>query len=100
MVRHIVMFKLLPSRTGEEKKKAAETVRNELLSLKKKIPELTDFNVEINFNPDPDAFDLVLNSSFSSKEALYTYQLHPDHQAFKTFNKNYSEKKAIVDYEY
>ena len=100
MIRHIVMFKLRLYHSADEKKNAAETVRNELLALKKKISVIKEFEVGINLNPDPSAFDLVLNSVFASSEDLKSYQDHPDHQAFKAFNKNYSEKKAIVDYEY
>ena len=100
MIRHIVMFKLRSYHSADEKKNAAEIVRNELLALKKKISVISEFEVGINFNPDPEAYDLIINSTFASREDLKSYQDHPDHQAFKVFNKNYSEKKAIADYEY
>jgi hypothetical protein len=100
MIRHLVMFKLRDFSTPEEKMKAAETVRAELLALKKKIPVILDYEVGINFTADDAAYDLVINSVFSSKEDLKTYQVHPDHQAFILFNKNYSAKKVVLDYEY
>jgi|WetSurMetagenome_2_1015567.scaffolds.fasta_scaffold344934_2 hypothetical protein len=100
MIRHLVLFKLRDFSTPEEKMKAAETVRAELLALKKKIPVILEFEVGINFTVNDAAYDLAINSSFSSKEDLKTYQVHPDHQAFILFNKNYSAKKIVLDYEY
>jgi len=100
MIRHLVMFRLRDFDTPEEKMKAIETVRNELLTMKKKIPEIQEFEVGINFTIDKAAYDLVINASFSSKEGLKVYQVHPDHKAFIIFNKNYSTKKVVLDYEY
>jgi hypothetical protein len=100
MIRHIVVFKLLEFPTPQEKRNAAETVRAELLKLKSKIPVIVDFEVGINFCPDASAWDVVINSTFRSKEDLEIYRVHPDHQAFITFNKNFSERKAIVDFEF
>ena len=100
MIRHLVMFRLHDFNTPEEKLKAAETVSTELYAMKKKIPEIIEFEVGINFTVDDAAYDLVINSSFSSKEDLKVYQGHPDHQAFVKFNKNYSAKKVMLDYEY
>jgi hypothetical protein len=94
------MFKLREFSTPEEKIKAAGIVRAELLGLKKKIPVILEFEVGINFTVDDAAFDLVINSSFSTKEDLKAYQVHPDHRAFIIFNKNYSVQKVILDYEY
>jgi hypothetical protein len=100
MIRHLVMFKLRDYNTPEEKMKAIERVRAELMLLKKKIPVILEFEVGINFTIDDAAYDLVINSSFSSKEDLKAYQVHPDHQVFILFNKNYSIKKVLLDYEY
>ena len=100
MIRHIVMFKLFEFPSPEEKKNAAEAVKAELLKLKTKIPEIVEFEVGINYWTDISAFDLVINSTFNSREDLDVYRNHPDHLAFIAFNKNYSEKKAIVDFEF
>jgi hypothetical protein len=94
------MFRLRDFGTPAEKMKAAETVRAELYAMKKKIPEIQEFEVGINFTAGESAWDLVINCSFSSKEDLKAYQVHPDHKAFILFNKNYSVQKAVLDYEY
>ncbi len=100
MIRHIVLLKMHDSGTPEEKIKATEAVRNELLSLKNKIPFIEEYEVGINISNDNAAYDLAINSAFASKEDLKSYIIHPDHQAFILFNKKYSEKKVVVDYEY
>jgi len=100
MIRHLVMFKLRDYGNPEEKKKAIKRVRTELMALKKKIPVIREFEVGINFSIDEAAYDLAINASFSSTEDLKSYQVHPDHKAFILFNKNYSVKKVVLDYEY
>jgi hypothetical protein len=100
MIRHIVAFKLKDYPTKEEKLQAAETVKAELLTLPSKISVICDFEVGINISNGPSAYDLIINSTFNNSEDLKTYQVHPDHQAFIAFNKNFSVHKAIVDYEF
>jgi hypothetical protein len=100
MLRHIVMFKLKDFRTPEEKQKAAEAVKAELLSMKNKISVIREFEVGINVTADTSAFDVVINSSFDTLEDLEIYRVHPDHQAFIRFNRGYTEKKAISDFYY
>jgi len=98
MIRHLVMFKLKEFSNAAEKQKAAETVKQELLKMKIKIPVIRDFEVGINITDDPSAFDLVINSIFDDPDDLEAYRIHPDHQSFITFNKNYTLKKGFVDY--
>jgi hypothetical protein len=98
MIRHIVMFRLKDFPSAEEKEKSAETVKSELLSMRLKIAEIREFEVGININKGNSAWDLVINSVFESAEDLRAYQVHPAHQAFIAFNKDYSAAKAIVDY--
>jgi len=98
MIRHIVMFKLKEFSDPSEKQKAAETLKRELLSMRTMIPAIREFEIGINFNPNEFAFDLVINSTFANHDDLEAYQVHPAHQAFIAFNKNYSPEKVIVDY--
>jgi len=98
MIRHIVMFKLKEFSNAVEKQKAAETVKEELLAMKNKIPVIGEFEVGINITENYSAYDVVINSTFDNPGDLEIYQLHPDHLAFIAFNKKYSERKAVVDY--
>jgi len=98
MIRHIVLFKLKDYPSAEEKRNAAETVKAELLALKDKIDVIRVFEVGINEGENPSAYDISILSSFASWDNLKTYQVHPAHQAFIEFNKNFSIEKVIVDY--
>jgi hypothetical protein len=100
MIRHIVAFKLKDYPIKEEKLQAAETVKAELMTLPSKISVIRNFEVGINISNGPSAYDLVINSTFENTVDLETYRIHPDHQAFIAFNKNFSVHKAIVDYEF
>jgi hypothetical protein len=94
------MLKLREFDTPEEKMKAAELVCAKLIALKKTIPFIREYETGINITQDDSAFDVVINSSFDSKDDLIAYQVHPDHKAFMQFNKNFSIKKTLVDYKY
>jgi len=98
MIRHIVLFNLKDYPSAEEKRKAAESVQAELLSLKDKIALIRAFEVGINEGENPSAYDVSMISSFASWDDLKIYQAHPAHQSFIAFNKNFSVKKVIVDY--
>ena len=98
MIRHIVLFKLKEFDSPEEKRKASETLKTELLGMKDKIAVIREFEVGINLTNDPSAFDVVINSSFDSLADLETYRVHPEHQAFIRFNRNFSERKILADY--
>lgn len=98
MIRHIVMFRLKEYPSPEEKQKAAEEVLHELNHLPVKIGFIKSFEAGINFCKDSWAYDLVLDSVFESAEDLERYRVHPDHQSFIAFNKNYSVDKTVVDF--
>jgi hypothetical protein len=100
MIRHIVMFKLKEFSDPSEKQKAAETLKRELLSMKTKIPVIREFEIGINEGENPSSYDVSILSTFISWDDLRIYQVHPAHQAFIAFNKNYSIKKAIIDYDF
>jgi hypothetical protein len=99
MIRHIVLFKLREYDSPEKKQQAAEAVAGALMKLKSKIPVIASLEVGINEGKNPAAWDVALNTAFRSTNDLEVYQVHPDHQAFIAFNKDYSVQKAIIDFE-
>ena len=99
MIRHIVMFKMKQEFSPAEKVAALHLLYKELVVLGTKIPEILEWQIGINIHVDnASAYDILLNSTFNSMEDLAVYQAHPDHQAFITFNKDFSESKAVLDY--
>jgi len=100
MLRHIIMFKLKENAITPEGKKMAETVKKELEKLKDSIDAIKKLEAGINVVDVPHAYDVILTVDFDLPEHLEIYKVHPAHQAFIKFNKNYSVSKAAVDYLY
>ncbi len=99
MVKHIVMWKLYDSAEGFTKAENARRMKQELEKLKAGIPAIQYLEAGINVNDSEDAFDVVLYAEFESREALATYQRHPEHVRFKEFIDGIRSEKRVVDYE-
>ncbi len=98
MIRHIVMWRL---NEGCDKAETAALIKEKLEALKDKIDELVDIQVGININDTVAASDVVLVSTFKSKEDLSAYIIHPEHKAVGSeyVRPNISERRS-VDYEF
>jgi hypothetical protein len=95
MIKHIVMWKL-----KEENKEAnIELMKSKLESLPAKLSVIKDFEVGVDFDKSARAFDVVLVSSFESKEALEEYKVNPDHVEVAQFIGSVVEAGKVVDYE-
>ena len=98
MIRHIVMWRLAD--TPDKAQKAA-AIKEGLEALKDKIAEITDIQVGININDSDTVSDVVLVSTFASKDALAAYVQHPAHKAVgaSAVKPNVTERR-VVDYEF
>jgi hypothetical protein len=98
MIKHIVMFKL--KEWAEDRDRAANIMmlKAKLEALKAQIDEIKFFEVGINFLQAGVAYDLVLVSEFESREALYSYQKHPEHVLVANFVGKACESRIVVDY--
>lgn len=98
MIRHIVVWCLADAPDKAEK---AQAIKTNLEALKDKIDVIREIQVGINFNETEAASDIVLVSTFDSKEDLNTYIGHPAHKAVGTefVRPNVSERR-VVDYEF
>lgn len=99
MIKHIVMWKLKDSFDGMNKSEIALKLKNELESLKSKIPQIMEIEAGINFNLSEAAYDVALYSSFENKEALSAYQKHPEHVKVAEFVSEIRTERCVVDYE-
>ena len=98
MIRHIVMWRLAD--TPDKAQKAA-AIKEGLEALKDKIAEITDIQVGININDSDTVSDVVLVSTFASRDALAAYVQHPAHKAVgaSAVKPNVTERR-VVDYEF
>jgi hypothetical protein len=99
MIRHIVLFKLKEFATETEKMAASHEVKKRLDELPEQIELIRRYEAGIDVRKLSWSYDIVLAMDFDSMADLDAYTLHPAHQAFVTFNKDYSISKVCADYE-
>lgn len=95
MIKHIVCFKLKDN--GKEScEKAAEIFR----SMEGKVPQLRSIQVGIDFLHSPRSYDIILETTFDSKEELENYQKDPYHcDVVKKYIHSVQETSIAIDYE-
>ncbi|MBO1348881.1 MAG: Dabb family protein [Hormoscilla sp. GUM202] len=76
MIEHIVLFKWQPDASPE----AIASVMDGLKGLKAKITEIIDLSCGENYSERGQGFQHGLVVRFADREALKSYQAHPDHQ--------------------
>lgn len=98
MVKHIVMLRMKDFDNKSQKLENALKLKKALEDLKIHIDVLKYMEVGLNFNEKPNAFDLVLISTFESEEDLEIYRLHPEHKKLMVFLKTVTSESTVVDY--
>ncbi|MBB6481036.1 Dabb family protein [Spirochaeta isovalerica] len=91
MISHVVMWKLKNISEGDE-------VVRRLKNLEGKIPGLISIEAGADTNRSDAAWDVVLISTHESKDALDSYQVHPDHMEVKKFIGSVAAERAVVDF--
>jgi len=94
MIVHIVMLKFKENNREEN----LEKVKKLLESLPSKIEPLLSMEVGLDFMHSERSFDLVLTTTFKTKEGLSTYATHPEHVAVVNVIKEVTEGSKVVDY--
>lgn len=96
MIKHLVLWTLNP-----DKKDKADEIAAELGAKFRALLGVVDGleSVELGRNYNGGVYDLVLNCTFSSKEAERAYQSHPGHLAIKQVVHGLVCARTSVDYE-
>jgi hypothetical protein len=94
MLTHIVFLKLT-DRTPEN----IEKLRQVLLSMSGKIPQIKHMEVGVNVVPSERAYDVALFQRFDSLHDLQEYQAHPNHQDVLKYILSVTASRVSVDYE-
>ena len=96
MVEHVVLFKLTPEATEEQK----EQMISELTTLNDKIPGIVDLSVGRNYSDRNQGFEIGLVVRFVDRAALEVYGPHPAHQGcVQQFIAPIKQDVIVVDYE-
>ncbi|MHB0871533.1 MAG: Dabb family protein [Chloroflexota bacterium] len=80
MIRHAVMFNLLPSATTEQFKAVARAAKYSLA----RIPGVKNLAISSSFEAvQPPAYQYGLTMEFDDEQVMRTYLDHPLHQEFR-----------------
>lgn len=100
MIKHIVMWKVKEHEVHGSKDEVMKKIKSGLEGLKGEIEGLEEIEVGINYNTSEMAYDVVLYSTFVSKEALDYYQGHPKHvEIANSLVRQVAISRVVVDYE-
>jgi hypothetical protein len=92
VLTHVVLFKLHdPARAPE--------VREKLLSMKGKIPDLLDIEVGVDVVRSERSYDVALITKHESLAAMERYQVHPVHEQVIAYMKTVRDRSVAVDFE-
>jgi hypothetical protein len=101
MIKHIVMWSLKDQAEGRDKAANAAEMKARLLALPAKVPLVVDMEVAIGaeiFAAVPPT-DIVLYTTFRTKEELDAYAGHPLHLEVVEFIKKVVAERRVVDFE-
>lgn len=99
MIKHLVFWKLQPTALGNDSKANALEIKSKLEALKGRIPELLALEVGLDLLHSPASADIALYSEFADLDALAAYQVHPEHEAVKSFIQAVTAQRMVIDYE-
>ena len=100
MLKHVVMFKLKEFENVEKKQEKIQFLKSELEKLKDKISVIKTFEVGVNSIENPNAYDIVLISTFNCDGCLKTYIEAPEHKQFEELLKENVIQRAVVNFTY
>ena len=99
MVKHIIIW-TLKEMPEDEKASVKAGIKAGLEGLKGKIPGLIEINVRTEGRLGSSTGDLMLDSTFESKEALEGYSKHPEHVAVANSKvRPFTAARSCIDFE-
>lgn len=98
MIKHLVFWRLKAFAHGNDKAVNALLIKQQLESLRGKIPGLLKIEVGIDHSATESSSDIALYSEFSDQAALDRYQAHPEHRAIVRFVIDAQLERRMVDY--
>lgn len=95
------MWQLSETAEGKTKQENAQIIQQSLEALVGQIEGLVSIEVGVNHPETPASnYDVVLNCTFPTVEALNAYQVHPLHVAAAAYIKKVVTARVCVDYAY
>ena len=98
MVKHIVIFKLTPPCTPEEKEKSVRKLKEAFGPVGNKLNYIIEYRTGVNMLEADHAGDFVIDATFASVEDLRRYQNSVPHRDAVSLAKSIKKAKLVVDY--
>lgn len=98
MVKHIVIFKLTPPFTPEEKEKSIRKLKELFGPLGNKLNYIIEYRTGANILEAEHAGDFVIDATFASLEDLRRYQNSEPHREAVSGAAGIKKAKIVVDY--
>ena len=99
MVKHVILWTLKDTLSGEEQMTVKADIKSGLEGLAGQIPGLTEIHVYTEGLASSNA-DLMLDSTFEDEESLKGYAVHPKHVAVADGKvRPYTATRTCLDYE-
>ena len=99
MIKHVILWQLKDGYSDIEKETILKNAKTALEGLLGKIEGLE--YIKLNIVPLPSSnCDMMLDSAFTSIDALKAYQVHPDHvYAADNFIRPFTKSRLCLDFE-
>lgn len=98
MIKHMVMWKLDEALSEAEKRSIAVEFKTKLEALDDLMEGVLSIHVVID-GLESSNMDIMLDSSFDTKEILDAYQVHPEHQKVASILKGKAVSRNCMDYQ-
>jgi len=92
------MIKLKEIPAAFERQNAINQIKAGLDALPNKIKEIKSYEVGVNINPNPVAYEIVLISEFDNFNDLNIYREHPEHIKVLELIGKYKDNSVFNDY--
>lgn len=100
MIRHIVMWTLVPENEGVNTQDTKIKLKEMLLQLRQSVPGILSLRVHFNvIDSIQSNYDICLICDFASYADLIKYQEHAEHQKVVQFLKSIRLQRACIDIE-
>ena len=96
-LKHIVMWNYSREFSAEQNQQNANRIKSELEALLPVIDGLLEIKVVFPIKQTSD-FEIALDSTFESENALKAYQIHPEHVKAASFIKQVLVDRKCIDY--
>ena len=100
MIKHVIMFKFKAEHEGRSGAENAAKVAEMSRDLVGKIPTLRESATNLNCNPSPINYDLVIELAFDDMAGMGEFHVHPLHMELVQFADAAAESICAVDYEF